>query len=122
MRPGAIHREAMSFARVRAAGDTAAQVKEIKRLLDAEIAADKKRKPRYGDEEMALESLQNSVLLFYHAPRLGSEYEYDDFDSIHLWDTYLYSDNNFAAMLKLVEATESLDRDLQVRWGSVEAG
>ena len=122
MRPGAILREQMNFARLRAPSDASAKLKELKAALEKEIAANAKRRDLHRLDRFGFEALELSKLLFYHAPRIGEEYQDDGWDTINLWETYAYEPNVFSSFASLVEATDPIDRELTVRWGSAADG
>ena len=122
MRPGAIQRELMSFARLRPQGDLSAKLSELNSIVQKMIAAHTKRRDRHREDRMQLVSLELSRLLFYHAPRTGPEFNDDGIDTFSIWETYTFNDDVYKRMIQIVEETETMIRALYVRWGSPAAG
>ena len=64
MRPGAILRDQMSFARLRPAGDFRPKLKQLKAFAQAQIAAHAKRRDRHKKDRMGLAPLECVMTLF----------------------------------------------------------
>src|SRR4051812_44350669 len=118
MRPGAILRDQMSFARLRPAGDVRPRLKQLKAFARAQIAAHAKRRDRHKMDKMGLEPLECITTLFYHGAVLAPGFDDDGWNTISVRDTRAYDEAAHEAMKAAVVATEAMDREIDVRWGN----